>query len=539
MPSASRRSSATRPQCTGEVVSGQLEAAWRVLPEYLGEHIVLSATSLALGLAISAPLLVLALRRPRVRFAVLALASVVQTIPSLALLALFYPVLLALSAATAKIFGVGFSALGFLPSLLALTLYSMLPILRNGVTGILNLDPDVIEAARAVGFTDRERLLRVELPLAAPMLMAGLRTAAVWVIGAATLSTPVGQTSLGNYIFTGLQIENWVFVLFGCAAAALLALTVDLLLGLIESGTAERRPVRIAVGIAALLVGTAAALVSRLDAAQGPRYVVGAKNFSEQFILAELLAERIGTQGAMAEQRVGLGSTIAFRALARGELDVYVDYSGTLWANVMGRTDAPPREEVLAELRDWLEHEHGVTLLGSLGFENAYALAMRRDRAAALGIQSIEDLAVHAPTLSIGGDLEFFDRPEWEALEEAYGLRFRNRRQFQPTFMYKAVADGEVDVISAFSSDGRVAAFDLVTLDDPRHAIPPYDAIVLLAPHRADDPLLRAALEPLLGAITIETMREANLMVDRDEGKVTPEAAARWLAERAGLPSER
>jgi len=520
-------------------VSGQLEAAWRVLPEYLGEHVVLSAASLALGLAISAPLMVLALQSPRVRWAVLAFASVVQTIPSLALLALFYPVLLALSAATAKIAGVGFSALGFLPSLLALTLYSMLPILRNGVAGILNLDPSVIEAARAVGFTDRERLLRIELPLAAPMLMAGLRTAAVWVIGAATLSTPVGQTSLGNYIFAGLQIENWVFVLFGCAAAALLALTVDLLLGLIESGTAERKPARIAVGVAALLAGTAAALGPRLDAAGGPKYVVGAKNFSEQFILAELIASRIAAQGAAAEQRVGLGSTIAFRALARGELDVYVDYSGTLWANVLGRTDTPPRDEVLAELERWLEREHGVTLLGSLGFENAYALAMRRDRAAALGIETIEDLAVHAPELTIGGDLEFFDRPEWAALRSAYGLRFQSRRQFQPTFMYKAVADGEVDVISAFSSDGRIAAFDLVTLADTGHVIPPYDAIVLLAPRRADDPLLRAALDPLLGSITVETMREANLMVDRDEGKVTPEAAARWLAERARLPVAR
>ncbi len=517
-------------------MTDQVAAAWRVLPEYLAEHVVLSAAALALGLLISVPLTILALRRPRVRWLVLAVASVVQTIPSLALLALFYPLLLALSALAARTFGEGFSALGFLPSLLALTLYSMLPIIRNGVAGILNLDPAVIEAARAVGFTDRQRLLRIELPLAAPMLMAGVRTAAVWVIGAATLATPVGQTSLGNYIFAGLQIENWVFVLFGCAAAALLALSVDQLLGLIESGTAQRSRARIAAGVGALLLGTAAALAPRLDGGAAPKtYVVGAKNFSEQFILAELVASRIAGQGAAVEQRVGLGSVIAFRALARGELDVYVDYSGTLWANILGRTDTPPRERVLDELRAWLEREHGVTLLGALGFENAYALAMRRDRAAELGIATLDDLARHAPTLAIGGDLEFFDRPEWAALQNAYGLRFRSRRQFQPTFMYKAVADGEVDVISAFSSDGRIAELDLVTLADPRQVIPPYDAILLLAPQRADDPLLHAALEPLVGAIAVDAMREANLMVDRDEDKASPAAAARWLAERAGL----
>jgi osmoprotectant transport system permease protein len=113
--------------------------------------------------------------------------------------------LLALSALSQRLLGHGFSALGFLPSLLALALYSMLPVIRNGVTGILNLDPALVEAARGVGMTDWQRLKRVELPLAAPMLMAGVRTAAVWVIGAATLSTPVGQTSLGNYIFSACR----------------------------------------------------------------------------------------------------------------------------------------------------------------------------------------------------------------------------------------------------------------------------------------------------------------------------------------------
>ncbi len=171
------------------------------------------------------------------------------------MLALFYPLLLAASTLATHLFGVGFSALGFLPSLLALTLYSMLPVIRNGVTGVVNLDPAVIEAARAVGMTERQRLWRVELPLAAPMLMAGVRTAAVWVIGAATLSTPVGQTSLGNFIFAGLQIQNWVSVLFGCVAAAALAMLVDSLLGLMENGIARRSRWRVAAGTLVLLSG--------------------------------------------------------------------------------------------------------------------------------------------------------------------------------------------------------------------------------------------------------------------------------------------
>jgi osmoprotectant transport system permease protein len=501
--------------------------AWALLPGYLSEHVMLSAAAMALGLVVSLALVVAAVRSERVRWPVLAFASLIQTVPSLALLALFYPFLLAISGLTESVFGKGFSALGFLPSLLALALYSMLPVIRNGVAGILGIDAAVIEAARGVGMTDRQRLWRVELPLAAPMLMAGIRTAAVWVIGAATLSTPVGQVSLGNYIFSGLQLQNWVSVLFGCVAAAALALVVDQLLGVIETGLARRSRSRVAAGVAALAVGIAAAALPLGRGATS--YVVGGKAFSEQFILAELMSARIEKAGGSAVQRTGLGSAVAFTALASGDIDVYVDYSGTIWANVMRRTDVPRREPMLAEIRAWLEEEHGIVMLGSLGFENAYGLAMRKDRAEQLGIATIADLAAHAANLSMGGDLEFFSRPEWSALQSAYGLEFASRRDFDPTFMYQAVTDGEVDVISAFTSDGRIAANDLLVLADPAGAILPYDAIVLVARKRANDDVLRRALTPLVDAIPLALMQEANYRVDRERDKETPAATARWL----------
>jgi osmoprotectant transport system permease protein len=180
----------------------------------------------------------------------------------------------------------------------------------------------------------------------------------------------------------------------------------------------------------------------------------------------------------------------------------------------------------------WLKKERGIELLGPLGFENAYALAMRRDRAAELGIKTIADLVAHTPQLSIGGDYEFFDRPEWAALRDAYGLKFRRQRQMDSTFMYSAVANGEVDVISAFSSDGRIARYDLVVLEDPKQALPPYDAVLLVAPRRTDDTRLRGALQPLIGTIDVELMQQANLRADRDEDKETPAQAARWLWEQ-------
>lgn len=512
-------------------MNGQIAAALALLPRYLAWHVALSASALALGLAIGLPLAVAAARAPRLRWVSLTLASLIQTIPSLALLALFYPLLLLLSAALKPV-GVAIPALGFLPSLLALTLYSILPILRNTVAGLNGVDPAIVEAADGLGMTRRQKLIRVEAPLAAPVAMAGVRTAAVWTIGAATLSTPVGQTSLGDYIFSGLQTENWVSVLFGCGAAAVLAIAVDQMLGLIEAGLAARDGRRIWIGASVIGIGAVLALLPLLGAgAPKDRYVVGAKNFSEQFILAELISDRLRATGAATETKQGLGSAVAFRALAADEIDVYVDYSGTLWSNVLHRTDIPPRAALLAELTRELKSKYGVTVLGSLGFENAYALAMRGEKARALGLSSLSDLATHAPDLTLGADLEFLSRPEWAGIKTAYGLSFKSQKSFNPTFMYRAIEGGEADVISAFSSDGRIAADRLVTLADPKGAVPTYDAVVLIAPKRANDQRLIGALRPLIGAIPVERMREANLTVDRDTDKRTPAEAAKALAK--------
>src|SRR5258707_784697 len=490
--------------------------------------------ALALGLLVSLPLAIAARNRRVMRGALLGLASIVQTVPGLALLALFYPLLLALAAVSLAWFGFGFSAFGFLPAVLALALYSMLPVLRNTITGLSGVDAAILEAAQGVGMTPRQSLFMVELPLALPVIMAGIRTAAVWGIGTATLSTPIGQTSLGNYIFSGLQNQNWVFVLFGCLAAAALALAVDQLLALIETGIRNRSRVRAALGGIGVLALLAATLVPSMARSQST-YIVGAKTFAEQYVLSALIAQRLRAAGFSASSREGLGSNVIFDALASNDIDVYVDYSGTLWANQFHPTDIKPREELLGELKATLAQQK-ITLLGELGFENAYALVIPRKRAEALGIHTIADLAAHAADMSMAADYEFFSRPEWAGLQKAYGLAFRTQRQMQPDFMYAAAASGEVDVIAGYTSDGLIAKYDLVVLDDPKHAIPPYDAIVLISPKRAADQVLRTALQSLLGKIDITAMREANLRAAGGDGASSPDAVARWLWERIGGP---
>jgi len=528
-----------------------------MLPGNLSNHLLITVLPLTLGILISLPLAVLAVRRPRLRYPTLTVVSIVQTIPSLALLALMVPVLVGLGYLTDRWFGWELSALGFYPTLVALTLYGMLPMLRNMVTGILGVDPALTEAGRGAGMTDWQLLCKVELPLALPVMIAGIRTATVWTVGIATLATPVGQRCLGNYIFRGLHTRDWFTVLFGCIVAAVVAIVLDLLIGALQSAAEERRrTLGWSAGIALILIATVGLLgptmvdllqttrseqvvaeSDHLAAGRAPRssdqpVIVGSKTFTEQYILAELITQLLRRRGIEADLRESLGSTVIFDGLTANEVDVYVDYTGTIWANHMQREGSAAPWRVLAEVRGWLAGEHDVRTPGVLGFENAYALAMRREQAERLGVESIADLAQHAGELKLGSDYEFLARPEWAAIKQAYGLRFAETAEYDSTFMYESIKNEEVDVISAFTTDGRIKAYNLMLLADPKHAIPPYDALLLLSPRTAGRRNVVTALRPMLERITVDMMQQANYMVDREEDKRSVTEAARWLREQ-------
>jgi osmoprotectant transport system permease protein len=506
-------------------------AGWESLPSALAAHLAISVAALVLALLVATPLVLLMPGRPWLRRLVMGLASVVQTVPALALLALFFPLLVLLRNLT----GLPVPSLGLLPSLLALALYALLPLLRGGAGGLAAVPESVRDAARAIGMSPAQRLFHVELSLAAPVVMGGVRMAAVWTIGAATLATMVGQESLGDLIFAGLQLQDWRQVLLGCVAAAALALIVDGALGWWQRGISERRwrPALIGMALLALLGGGVSGwwLHSRPDTAAGP-VLIGTKTFSEQYILAELIAADLKAQGQPVSVRSGLGSGIAFKSLAAGGIDISIDYTGTLWTQALGRTDVVPRADMLRILKAQLKSRHGVTVAARLGFENAYALAMRREDAARLDVKTISDLARVSARLKLATDLEFLSRSEWAAMRSAYDLEFASMRAFTPVLMVAALNDGAADVITAYSSDGALAGADVVLLADDRAALPAYDALLLVAPGRAD---LVRRLARYEGRISVEAMRAANWRADRPVDKQSPAAAARWLGRETGL----
>lgn len=474
------------------------------LPDFLGGHMLLTVAGLAVGLAFSLPLGIWASRRPRVAELILGTAGVIQTIPSLALLALMVPLLR--------------GTIGFLPAFIALVLYSVLPIVANAIVGIRGVDPTLTEAARGLGMNDRQMLSRVELPLAAPVIIGGIRTAAVLVVGTATLATPVGVSTLGNYIFSGLELRNPFFTLFGCVAAALLAVIIDQFIHALELA-AQRRSRALALvgglGLLAVVLGGLYTPVKRFLTPPDNPAVVGHGPFTEQYILGELLTEKLKRSGFHAEQH-RLGETILFQSLLSGEIDCYVDYSGNIWTLEMKRPPAD-RDTVLDGIKSFLG-QRGAVCLGPLGFENAYALAMTKKRAAELGIRSLDDLGRHAARLKVGGDNQIFLRPEWRDLCQKYRLTFLRQSAMDPTFMYGAVADGEVDVIAAYTSDGRIKTFDLVILEqDPaRRVFPPYDAVLLVSEKAFRRRGFKESLAPLLNSVDVNTMRRANERADVD-----------------------
>ena len=491
---------------------------WRPLPDRLGWHAVLVLLSVMTGVLISVPLGIFAAGRGWLRGAVLGVAGVLQTIPGLAMLALVFVGLIALSGWMQAAWGLDdplFSSIGFWPSLIALTLYSLLPILRNTVTGIEGVDASLVEAARGCGMNRWQRLTRVELPLASPVILAGVRTATVWTVGIATLAALISQPCLGGYIVTGLFTANTPAVVFGCVWAAALALVLDGLLGQVERGLVRRQPRRLWVAAAGLAVVMAAATgpVLYQQATAGlntkPAVVIGAKPFPESAILAHLIAETLDDDFRPIV-RDNLGGPVAFEALTANQIDMYVDYSGTVWATLMRRPVESDRDTVMREMTRWLRDEHGVVAVGSLGFENAYAFAIRRETAEKLKVTTIADLAPHSPSMKIAGDLEIFDREEWTRARDAYGLGFQSTNPMSSTNMYPAIAAGEVDVILAYTADPQVDQYNLVILADPKRVLPPYDAVLLLSPDAAARPGLIDKLKPLMGALDVETMRRAN-----------------------------
>ena len=488
----------------------------------LAQHVLLVGASTIAAIAIGVPFGVLAARRPRIGAPVVWIANVVQTIPSLAMFGFLLPLPFV-------------GGLGARVAIVVLILYALLPVIRTTIAGIRGVDPALVEAGTALGMTPRQLLWQVQLPLAVPSIVAGIRVAAVIGVGTATIAAAVGAGGLGEYIFRGLSMVDPAVILAGAVPAAVLALIVDGALLLAERALAGRRSARRAtlIGIAAIVLVFGASAIAFRPAGGRGAVRVGSKNFTEQIILGEIVAQQLERAGLTVERRLNLGGTfICDRALRSGDIDIYVEYTGTADTAVFKQPVETDRQRVLERVRSRYA-EGGLTLLPPLGFENTFAILVRGDDARRRGLRTIEDVAPVAPSWQAGFGYEFLQRADgYPGLSEKYGLRFAAPpRAMDLSLIYRALAERQVDLIAGDATSGLIAAYDLFMLDDNRHYFPPYDAVpVARASALLAHPGMREALEALGGRLSIDDMRRMNQAVDA--GHQDPAAVARALLAR-------
>lgn len=500
-----------------------LQTNWLELVTLIKEHLVLVFISIVTAVLIGVPTGILLTRYRALRGPVLGVANVMQTVPSLALFGFLIPLPF-------------IGGIGTRTALVALVLYSLLPIIRNTVTGILGVEPSVREAAVAMGMTDGQVLRQVELPLAAGVIVTGIRVATVIAVGVTTIAAAVGAGGLGVYIFRGLRQYDNNLLIAGAASAALLALGADFLLGLVERRfnlTAKRKSLapKLVFAVFALLLALGVAFWQFIKVpAVGQRVVVGSKDFTESALLGEIVAQMLESRGVTVERRFELGGNLPHEALVAGTLDIYPEYTGTSFTAILRHAPVTDPRAVYEQVKREYASSFGVEVSPPLGFENTFAILVRGADARRLNLKTISDAAQETPRWRAGFGQDFMSRADgYPGFSKAYGLNFAEVREMDLSLTYIALSSRQVDLIAGNSTEGRIAQLDLVQLTDDRRYFPPYEAVYLVRQDSlARVPQLQEALAKLANAISTEEMRQLNYEIDGNK-RDPKEVVRNWL----------
>jgi osmoprotectant transport system permease protein len=496
------------------------------------EHLFLVFVSTALAVIIGVPLGILLTRKKSLQTPVLGAANVLQTVPSLALFGLLIPI--------------SFIGIGATAAIIALTLYSFLPVIRNTVTGISGVDRKIKEAATAMGMTDFQILKMVELPLAAPVILTGIRVAVVIAVGVTTIAAAVGAGGLGTYIFRGLRQNDNNLLLAGAIFSAILALLADFALGQIEkiyrlenlqNKSSAIRGKFIAVGAAIFIsaifvipfISNYESRVTNYDSAQTIR--VGSKDFTESVILAEILAQMLEKRGVRVERKLELGGNLAHDALVSNQIDVYPEYTGTAYTAILKKQPITDTEKVFQETQREYAERFDLNLSPPLGFSNDFAILIRGDEARKNNLKTISDAVPLSRNWQAGFGQDFMSRADgYAGFAKTYDFNFsKQAREMDLALTYRALSSGELDIIAGNSTDGLIAALDLFQLEDDKKFFPPYQAVFVARNDKIE--ILRETFEKLKNAISTEEMRRLNYAVD-GENRQPKDAAADWIKSR-------
>ncbi|MEB6609089.1 ABC transporter permease/substrate-binding protein [Staphylococcus borealis] len=482
------------------------------------EHIQISFIALLIAILIAVPLGIALTKTKRLSEVIMNIAAILQTIPSLALLGLMIP-----------IFGIG-----RLPAIIALVVYALLPILRNTYTGIKEVDPSLIEAAKGIGMKPMRRLTRVELPIAMPVMMAGIRTAMVLIIGTATLAALIGAGGLGDLILLGIDRNNASLILIGAIPAALLAIMFDLILRYMEKLSYKKLLITVGVMILIILL----VIVVPLFGKKGDTITLAGKLGSEPSIITIMYKILIEDEtDNTVDVKDGMGKTsFLFNALKSDDIDGYLEFTGTVLGELTKEDLKSKKEDaVYQQAKQSLEKKYDMTMLEPMKYNNTYALAVKKDFAKDNNIKTIGDLQKVEDKLKPGFTMEFNDRPDgYKAVSKAYGLDLSNIKKMEPKLRYTAVEKGDINLIDAYSTDAELKQYDMVVLKDDKHVFPPYQgAPMFKEKFLKEHPEIKKPLNKLKGKISDEEMQEMNYKVTvKNED---PYKVAKHYLEQEGL----
>lgn len=462
------------------------------------EHIQISFIALLIAALIGVPLGIYLTKTRKLAEIIMNVAAVLQTIPSLALLGLMIP-----------LFGIG-----KVPAVIALVVYALLPILRNTYTGINEVDGSLVEAAKGIGMKPGRRLTKVELPIAMPVIMAGIRTAMVLIIGTATLAALIGAGGLGDLILLGIDRNDSSLILIGAIPAALLAILFDLVLRYMQKLSYKK----LLISLGAIVIILLLVIIGPMLAQKGDKVTLAGKLGSEPSIITNMYKILIEQEtDNRVEVKDGMGKTsFLFNALKSDDIDGYLEFTGTVLGELT-KEDLKSKQEakVYKQAKSSLENKHDMTMLQPMKYNNTYALAVKKDFADKHHLKTIGDLNKVSDQIKPGFTLEFNDRGDgYPAVKKAYGLDLGNVKTMEPKLRYQAIENGDINLIDAYSTDAELKQYDMVVLKDDKHVFPPYQgAPMFKTSYLKEHPEIKKPLNRLAGKISDEDMQQMNYKV--------------------------
>lgn len=486
----------------------------------LFEHIKLTALSVGIAILIGMPLGILISYVKKLNKPVLGVASIVQAIPSMALLG----------------FAIPFLGIGTTPAIVMVVLYSLLPIIKNTGTGIDGINNQILEAAKGIGLTKSQILFKIQIPLALPIIMSGIRISAVTAVGLMTMAAFIGGGGLGYLVFSGIRTVNNYQILAGAIPSCILALLVDGIFAIVEilvtpinlqknnnkSSLAKIKIKKFQKGILCVTACLLAAIFVVTGVSKKinnkKEITIGSKDFTEQEVLGNILSELIERKTDISVNRkfaLG-GEQVVFSALKNGDIDMYASYSGTAYGDILKYPPIPDMKKVYNTVKKDYKDKFNIEVLKQMNFNNTYTLAVTKETAQKYNLKTISDLAKVADKLTTTTTLEFLNREDGMiGLSKKYNLNFKDNVGIDGSPRYAALMNNESDVVDAFSTDGLLKKYDLTVLKDDKEFFPPYYAIPIMRSEVLEKyPEIKPLVEEVGDLINDNAMSELNYEVD-------------------------